>query len=318
MSVAPSTSYAPRLTPERDFPILHKIYDYDGMLSLDQIHRWFFGSRRRAEIRIKQLCDADYLKRSSREQLPFSQERIVWLSKRGAQALANWLGVEYKTLAWRKRPRWSRVRHDIWLNDFRHMMTQAVHNHPRYEVASWHGQDALQTLFSEPIAYLDHRGRQGRKRVQPDGYFCLANREDRQAPLRFCVELDNNSESNRRFGRDKVSPGVHLLRSESYRRAAGANTGRFLVVTVGSEARFHHLRSTVTQFGGAGYFLFARVETLTAHNVLTDPLWYLSHLDDPVSLETYDTPEIQAYIAETLHDAARAVPTLALLPQPLI
>lgn len=294
---------------ERDYAILRTIYEYDGMLSIDQLHRWFFGVKRRAYYRIRALCEAKLLQRLPAKERYLVPEPIVWLSKTGAQVLADDMGVEYSELHWRSQPRWSRVSHDIALNEVRHTFEQALENHPRYQLETWLGQDALGRLFPTPIPYLDQQGERKQKIVQPDGYFCLKVQSEPPYRLRFFVELDNNTESSRRFGRDKVSPNIHLLFSPEYQRGLGGKSGRFLVVTVGSEQRFHHLRAEVANAGGAAYFLFTRSEWLQPETLLTEKVFYVPHLPVPFSFTTYDTDAFQHHLTQSLIHA----PTLRTL-----
>lgn len=299
-----------RLT-ERDYQILETIWRYDGILSFDQVHRWFFGAKRRAYYRIQALCEHGFLERLPKKELYRVPEPIVWLNKQGAISLCDYLGLEYESFAWRSKPRWSKISHDLALNEFRHTIEAAFASHSGYELEVWHGQDELERLFPDPITYLDYGGEQVQRRIRPDGYFCLRVLTTPVYLLRFFVELDNNTQSSQRFGRDKVLPGVQFLHTSMYQEVLGGKTGRFLVVTVGPEARFHNLRSIVHKAGGAGYFLFTRSEEWQSpEEVLTTPLLYLAHDNRPVSFETYNSEGFQRNLVYSLtHE-----PQVKLLP----
>jgi hypothetical protein len=290
---------------ERDFQILQTVYRYEGVLSVDQIHRWFFGVKRRAYYRIQALVKAKCLQRLPVKDLYRVPEPIVWLDKMGAQVLANYLGVELSELKWRFEPRWSRVSHDLALNEARHMLEDAFQQSANYTLEVWHNQDELERLFTSPIPYLDPYGEKKEKLVKPDGYFCMRVLGEPSYLMRFFVELDNNSESNRRFGRDKVAPTIHLLHSPDYQRELGGKSGQILVVTVGSETRFHNLRSEVKQAGGARYFLFTRSEWLQPETVLTERIFYLAHTDRPFSFGDYHNANFQVSLQLSLADAPK-------------
>ena len=285
---------------ERDYEILQTIYRYDGLLSVNQFHRWFFGVKRRAYYRINALCENKCLQRLKPQDRYRVPEPIVWLDTIGAQRVADSLGIEYSELHWRSQPRWSRVAHDIALNEFRHTFEQAVIAHPGYELEIWQGQGDLERLFPQALPYLDSTGQRRQKVMKPDGYVSLVVQSARPYYLRFLIELDNNTESSKRFGRDKVSPLVHLLLSPEYQQQTEGDAGRVLVVTVGAEARFHYLRAEVTQAGGAPYFLFTRSEWVQPDTLLKQPIFYLPHTDIAFAFSQYHTDDFQARLERSL------------------
>jgi len=284
---------------ERDYRILHTVYRYDGMLSIDQLHRWFFGVKRRAYYRISALCEGQCLQRLTKKDRHRVPEPIVWLGKVGAQILADYIGIEYRELRWSSQPRWSRVSHDIALNEFRHTFEQALLQYPAYELDTWYGQNELERLFPAPLPYLDVNVER-KKLIKADGYVCVRVAGKPSFHLRFLVELDNNTEAGKRFGQDKVSPLVHLIHSPQYQQQTGGKSGRVIVVTVGSETRFHNLRSEVTKVGGAQYFLFTRHEWLQPDTILTHPIFYLPHTSTPFSFAQYHTEAFQVNLERSL------------------
>lgn len=278
-----------RLTP-RDYEILHTLYRYDGVLSVDQIHRWFFGVKRRAYYRIQALCEQHCLQRLTPQERFRVPEAIVWLDKTGAQVLADYVGLEYTDLHWRTQPRWSKVSHDLALNEFRHIFEEALQVNPSYSLEQWLGQDELERALTTPLSYLDVNGVTQKKLIRPDGYLTMQVTSEQPYLLRFLIELDNNTTSSQRFGRDKVSPLIHFLRSETYKRVLNGKSGRVLVVAVGSRQRFDTLRTEVMRAGGSSYFLFVRSEEWqTIAQVLTQPLLYLAHQATPFSFAEYHT-----------------------------
>lgn len=302
-----------KLTP-RDRDIFLTLYRYDGVLSLDQVTRWFFGTsegaKRSAQRRVSLLFHNGYLKRPTRQELYKIPEPIIWLDKPGAEVVAGHLDVGVDELGWRDTPRWSQAEHDICLNEFRHMVEVAAANNTQCAIEVWHGQDELRQMFTQPVAYLNHNQESQQKLVWPDGYFRLVmNQAEGTLRLPYLVEFDNGTEDNSRFARDKVSPNIHLVVSNMYEQQIGQKGGRFLVVVSGSQTRFENMRRSVTQAGGAAFFLFARLETLAPGNVLAEPVWFLPHQSHQVSLAEYGSAEFQNWLRNTTKD----LPGLSLL-----
>ena len=97
--------------------------------------------------------------------------------------------------------------------------------------------------------------KQVKKRVYPDSYFVIVDRQRAAqglvARMRLLLELDNSTHANERFGREKVAPGLAYVKSEEYKTRFGANSGRWLVVTTG-ERRMTNLMRQTHQVAGRG------------------------------------------------------------------
>ncbi len=294
-------SHPPKMIlTRRDVDILHAIHHYDGILSVDQIHRWFFGVKRHAQQRISKLYHNRYLQKPSRQEQYRVPEPVVRLDTRGAHQIAAHHDMAFKDFHWQNTFRWRRVAHDIGLNEFRHSLELAIQQQPVVGLDKTYGQNHLRQMLSSPVDFLDVQGQQQSKHVWPDAYYALTIRREAHAPTsRLLVEYDNNTTDNTRFGRDKVSPGIHLILSALYRQQLGGNTGRFLVPTTVSDMRFENLRKSITQAGGARYFLLAKAHILTPANILTEAVWHLPHLDQPVSLLDYLRPDYDRWLKET-------------------
>ena len=292
----------------RDIRLLQTIYAFDGILSVDQIHRWFFPGKdnyRNCQRRLSKLHQAGYIQRPTREQQYRCPEPFICLATKGAETVADSQEKELEQLQWRETPKWSRLRHDIRLNEFRWKTTQAIKQQPEIDLREWRGQDQLANLFREKIAYFNEQGHIQKRRVYIDGFLYLQSR-DQQSDLAFVVEYDNNTESNLRFARDKVSPILHLMLSTKFQRELQTQSGRILGVLHGSEARYNNIRQTITKFGGADLFLFTSYEVSVASNPLADPIWQLPHTDRKFSLLEYRTPDFQTYLQSSLAGQPKA------------
>lgn len=294
----------------RDVAILQTIYAYDGILSVDQIHRWYFpgaGNKRNAQRRLSLLFHNGYIQRPQQNEQYRVPEPIVWLDKKGAQEVALQLDIPYRDLKWRNKPRWRNIAHDVLLNECRHMMTVAASAHEGFRIRDWYGQNALQSAFQNKVRYIDVTGQERSKLVWPDGFVYL-DHADGLGGLPFLIELDNATESNVRFAREKVSPNLHLMLTEMYQRTVGVKTGRVLVIMAGEkEERYHNIRQQVTDAGGAFFFLFTRYEWLNEDNILSGTVWQLPHRDERVSLAQYRTTAFQTDLRDSVMDC----PTIA-------
>jgi hypothetical protein len=282
---------------EHDKEILLAIHRYDGLLSIEQIRRWFgYGTLRNAQRRMSDLYNHRYVHR---------WQGIYWLAKRGAETVAQMIaeGVPFKEFRWRDEPFESKVQHDILLNEFRHTMEEAlVHSHA-ISLEYWYGQYDCLALFPKKTEYLDQRGERKQRRVQLDGLACLRfHKENAKSRLmRFGIEFDNATESNVRFARDKVFPSIQFVHSAQYQQTLHTKVpARWLIVVTGSELRYRHLRAEVIAAGGAPFFLFTRAERVTTETILIGRIWQLVHRDELLSLETYETDIFQSLVMESL------------------
>ena len=294
---------------DRDREIFLTIYRYDGVLSADQVHRWFFGAKRRAQYRISALFHNRYLQRSTPEltrehRIP---EPIVWLDRKGAESVAEQFGIEeIKDLSWRRTPRWSRISHDIGLNEARRIIENAANTIPSCSIEVWHGQDDLQRMFPDKVRYLDRDNQVKEKGVWSDAYLRLRVRQlsSREVPIPFLIEFDNGTFDQPRLAEEKLSPIMHLILSKTYRRQLGEG-GRLLVIAKASEVRFQNMRKNFTRFGGSPFSLFVRASELTVEQAITEPVWLVPHCDQRVSLVEYASPDFQKWLARTTEDLPR-------------
>lgn len=282
---------------EHDREILLAIHRYDGLLSIDQIRRWFgYGTLRNAQRRMSDLYNHNYVHR---------WQGIYWLDKRGAEVVAQAIaeGLSFKEFRWRDEPYESKVQHDLLLNEFRHTVENAMVDSPNISLELWYGQYDCLALFPKKTDYLDHHGERKQRRVQLDGLACLRfHKENAKSRLmRFCIEFDNATESNVRFARDKVFPGIQFVHSAQYQDTLHTKVAaRWLVVVTGSELRYQHLRAEVTAAGGAPFFLFTRAERVTTETVLSGDIWQLAHRNELLSLVTYETDIFQNFVVESM------------------
>ena len=148
---------------EHDKEMLLAIHRYDGLLSIDQIQRWFgYGALRNAQRRMSHLYNHKYVHR---------WKGMYWLDTRGAQIVAETIakGLPFKEFRWRDEPFESKVEHDVLLNEFRHIFEQAAALHSTISLDFWYGQYECLAHFPKKTEYINAHGERKDRRVQLDG-----------------------------------------------------------------------------------------------------------------------------------------------------
>lgn len=257
------------------------IHAYDGMMSLKQIWRRFFpGTTESApRNRLKLLCDAGYLTMAvNHDQLRWVPhgEIVYWLDTEGARLLAGLEGIEYQDLRWQRSGRWSKIAHDLLVNDFRLCVTEACERSEELSLREWVPESDF-LVNKDAVNYVTPQGHAATRVMQPDGFF-LVQKPSRRYPGRwanyaFLLELDNSTESNVRFGRDKVPPGIAYLQSDLYVQRFGIEYGRFVVVTL-SEKRMRNIKEQTERFGGNDFFYFTTLAHLNPAALFSEPIWW--------------------------------------------
>lgn len=270
---------------ERDKDILKTIHEFDGMMGAEQILKLFFTSWYRTRIRLGKLFKEGYINHPDRKMRAALSQQIYWLTKKGAAVVAGMYGKtpSEQDFKWRKKIRWGLVQHDLDANDFQIAVMLACQQLKNIVLTEW---TPAGDFASQPdkIKYTGVDGRQLERRICPDGYFVLHNRETGRN-TRFLLELDRGSnESLRRIADEKVLPGLAYLVSEAYQRRAywlpgeKLKSGRWLFVisTADADLRLSNMKRRIEQIAGdnAGKFwLTTLAEAKECENVLTAPIW---------------------------------------------
>ncbi len=265
----------------RDLQILELIHAFDGMVSLKQIWRRFFSGRSESapRNRLKLLCDAGYLTMPvNHDQLRWVPpgEVVYWLDTEGAKLLAGQQGVEYKDFRWQRSGRWSKIGHDLLVNHFRLVVTEACERHEELALREWVPESDF-LVNKDTISYKTAQGHTSSRIMQPDGFF-LVQKPSQRYPGRwthyaFLLEVDNSTESGIRFGRDKVPPGVAYLASDLYTQRFGIEYGRFVVVATNQERMFN-IKEQTERFGGGDLFYFTTFAHLSAQRIFSESIWW--------------------------------------------
>jgi hypothetical protein len=249
---------------------METIHAFDGMMGDYQIRRLFFTGRRRTQERLSLLYQHGYLARPGRRRRASLPCMVYWLDTRGAKYVAGLAGQELSGFRWRKEPKWSRVEHDLAVNDFRLDVMEACAQSSVLEFEQWIPEGEF---WAEPdtVEYRDAGNKKVKRKIRPDGFCSLRHSSYR---YRLLLEIDMATEDNPRFAREKVRPGVAYLRSEAYKQRFGFGSGRWLVVTTGPRRMMNMKRQTERTAGrNAAVFWFTTFDQVKPETVLTAPIW---------------------------------------------
>jgi hypothetical protein len=269
------------------------------------------------EIRLSKLYQADYITWPSNDQQKNNPipEPVCWLGWRGALFIAGLFDVSVPQptgtnenqlrslqknlrehgINWVREPRWSLLKHDLAVIDFRFSIEKEVIELPDLILENW----KYETEFrSDPdvVTYTakDRNGdfRQLKKRVLPDAYFEIIDEDRRKKGeahrVRFLLELDMSTHDNPSFGREKVAPGVAYIKSAAYKSRFGYNSGRWLVVTSGRQIRLRNLMLQTKENAGqdSSLFFFTSIKDIENGYPLTSPIWRQFGREEPRLLLT--------------------------------
>jgi len=301
---------------ERDGILLEAIQEYDGVVARRQIKSLFWKNKtlRAMEKRLAKLNQTGYIRWpeiQERKTYPIP-EPIVWLDWRGALYLAGKQGITVtepkipnenqlrmlekslrsKGFSWMREPRWSQLKHDLCIVDIRLWIKESLNNVPDLSLEEWINE----SVFRSDTDYVDYqiKTREGktfnkRKGVCPDGSFTLIDdhRRLKSEPFRarFLVEMDMATHDNPSFGLEKVLPGVAYIKSESFKKRFGNNSGRWLVVTTSPIRMRNLIQQTQASCGNeSGLFLFTQFDNFMKRNFFTEPIWKQNNDEPPKPL----------------------------------
>lgn len=136
----------------------------------------------------------------------------IGLIPRGRSRLRAGKGIDHKAFRWQRSGRWSKSAHDVLVNEFRLTVLEACEEaNDELNLREWVPEGDF-LINKDTISYKTPQGHTASRIMQPDGFF-LVQKPSRRYPGKwatyaFLVEVDNSTESNVRFGRDKVPPGL--------------------------------------------------------------------------------------------------------------
>jgi hypothetical protein len=278
-----------RLTP-RDLRVILAVHDH-RVLRRDQIERLLFPSKNTANERLKRLHQHGYL---ARRRLPVeygegSSQALYLLASRGAQIVAEQLGLDLAEIGWARSHNHVStlfLEHTLMINDMRIAITLGAARQG-YHVERWIREDALK-VAPDRVWIEPEPGHRRCVALVPDAYGCLSTGSRR---THFFVEADRATETNRRWAQ-KVLAYLAYVRSGAYARRYHTDCLRILTITT-SEKRLLNLLRTTHKAGGGPQFWFAHLGQVSPETILQAPVWHVPGRASPQPLISSDTHHAQ-------------------------
>ena len=226
----------------RDGEILKAIFDNDGVLGKRHLKNWFWPDKtwRAMEQRLSKLYRAGYISWPSRDQrknYPIP-EPVCWLGWKGALYIAELFGVDIvppanvnenqlrifqrhlrqNGIRWVREPRWSMLRHDLAVTDFRVAVTASLGQLPGFTLRKWVTESEFRSNMDKVMFRVsngDGSVRTIERGICPDAYFEIVNEEHRARnephKIRLLLELDLAPPG--RLGHHAVEDGLQVVAS---------------------------------------------------------------------------------------------------------
>jgi hypothetical protein len=255
---------------ERDVQVILGVYQY-RVLRREQIQQLFFPSKNTANERLKRLYQNGLLER---RWLPIeygqgTSQAIYLLAERGADVVAQQLGIDRGKVNWRQAHNGVGsffLEHALLVNQIR--ITFAVSAEKGgFAIDKWVTEEELKAAH-DVVEITTAGGTRRRIAVIPDGYFIL-NLGDKRA--HFFLEVDRATEANKRWAQ-KVQAYQVYTQSGKYTERFGTRSLRVLTVTTG-EKRLANLKRATEEVGGGQMFWFSTFGEMEAGKILATPIW---------------------------------------------
>jgi hypothetical protein len=267
----------------RDRGIVCAVYR-QRLLRRDQIAEVFFPASPEARervlvsscnARLQRLFQHGYLTRWIRTAYHGSTMATYGLDRRGAELVAEILGVDRSEIRWSPKERHSTHyfrEHTLAVNDLWVALEVAGRDREDLAVADW-AMDGPELWDS-----VRDPSRGEKLPVRPDAYFAVAF-GSRQA--HFFAEVDRSTMTNRRFAQ-KIRAYRLYWKSGGFAERYGASSFRVLV-TAPTARRLENLRQTAAREGARKMFLFAVHADIREQGIL-ERIWVPATDGGPTAL----------------------------------
>jgi hypothetical protein len=254
--------------------IVHAVYRY-RFLTAPQLARLFAGHPDAEKQALHRLVSASYLTAIRRPTLdPIAPDVVYALAQRGADLVAERLGIDRRLVRWRKYHNLiglPYLEHRLATNDVRIAVSLGA---PRVggRLEDWWYEFLIRENVDDPDEHAPPLV------LRPDAYAqCQAGGRR----LHLFVEVDLATESNGRFG-SKVRRYLAYKESTLFRARMGGRSFRVLIV-VPSAARLRALKRVVEDQGGGRIFWLALRSDVTEEKI-NEPIWHLAGEDVKAAL----------------------------------
>ena len=193
---------------------------------------------------------------------------VYALSNKGADVLADELGVERGNIDWRannRRVGYQHILHALMISNLRSTLTLALEPRKHTALKTWKQGPELKA-----VTIVEGR----RVAVIPDAFFTV---EHEGHDLHFLCEVDRSTMTTKRFLR-KLSAYWYWWKEGGHRRELGINRFRVLTISI-SDRRKENLRKIARNADdrkqGTAMFLFAceRSYSLDEPETILNPIW---------------------------------------------
>lgn len=272
----------------RDLEILRNVNRY-RVLNAHQIEVLNFppaseesrSLRSACQRRLQKLYHHKYLDRILLPLVPGEGRRPYpyALDKRGADELAQHVGVDRGELGW--KPRANRLgpiflEHLLAISQFRVTAELQVRS-GAWQSVDW--VDEIQLRKPENQHKVPRHNRRGKAVVRyPDGYFTVTLHGVQQ-PAHFFLEVDQGTEKNQTWA-DKMK--AYMEFRSSGQSSAQLGTANFRVVAlVSSQRRLENLMRVTAEAGAVGHYWFALQSQIDIWkpNSLLQPIWLATGIE---------------------------------------
>jgi hypothetical protein len=254
--------------------IVQAVYSY-RFLTAAQLARLFAGHSAAEEQALQRLVNAEYISAIRRPTLdPFAPNTVYALAQRGANLVADRLGIDRRHVRWRKYHNLvglAHLEHRLATNDVRIALTLGA---PRVggRLQYWWYEFAVHENVDDPDEHAPPLV------LRPDAYAqCKAGARW----LHLFVEVDLATESNGRFA-GKVRRYLAYKESTLFRARMGGRSFR-VVTVVPSPARLRALKRVAETQGGGRMYWFGLRADVTEERI-GEPVWRLAGEDGAASL----------------------------------
>jgi len=257
---------------DRDIEIIKLAYEY-RFLNSRQIQGLIKGSDQVILRRLQKLFHHGYLDRPV-SQIVFSnplmgyQNMVYGLGDKGADLLADKLGIDRGNILWKEKNKEAGeryIQHTLMISDFRACLTMALEDIPDTEIIFWKRENTEELREKHQVVVIEV-GRQRKLAVVPDGFFCIEESGD---CMYFFVEADRSTMTNDRF-QNKMKGYYFWWRQGGPKKVFDMDIESFRVLTLTrSKARTENLIQTarnITEIKDSIMFWFACEEDYQLDN----------------------------------------------------
>lgn len=297
--IPPEDHSLPEPREERDFLIMRLIYEYDGVLTDDQIKKLVSITDGPFEQRMRRMVYHHYIHKLDswkRKQFTFGP---YWLAERGARYVAGLAGDEsqWRDYCFRESRKWKGVRHprldnlihNTLIVDFRLSVEESCQVNSDLKLRRWVNESIFKA-DPDTVPFRNRKNQERRRNFIPDGYYIIDDTGNRRL-YRLFLELDNGMKDGYKMLDEKLLIGAAYVTSALYQQRFAATHGWYTYVCHdqrgADEARVQLLKRYIEQFRPqlANLFFFTTLDLVrSVEDRLTTPIWWRGGQAAPVAL----------------------------------